>query len=46
VGAEFFSSIGDDDPVFRKLATTTSWQLQAERTKVYGDSTGRKQRRR
>jgi hypothetical protein len=41
---KFFSST-EDDPVFRKLAAVTSWQLHAERTKVYSDSTGRKQRR-
>ncbi len=30
---KFFSSTGDDDPVFHKLAATTGWQLHAERTK-------------
>jgi oxysterol-binding protein-related protein 9/10/11 len=30
---KFFSSTGDDDPVFRKLGTTAGWQLHAERTK-------------
>jgi len=30
---KFFSSIGNEDPVFRKHAAVTSWQLHAVRTK-------------